>query len=98
MKVNWRALWCALSHDRQGYQDAVQGRAGSTVRTPDTLKSLRESLCIGQTAILAAHPEASDLRHTMVLQRLIDDIDRQRPLDRDGRHRRHTAACGCEDR
>lgn len=65
----------------------------------DSLKMLRETLCVAQSAlhhtIIAAQRE---LEHCDRLQRLIDDIDRQRPLGPDGKHgNRHTKTCGCDD-
>jgi hypothetical protein len=58
----------------------------------DTLKMIRESLCRIQSAGISDYD--SDL-----LQRMINDIDRQRPLGPDGKHgKRHTLLCGCEDR
>lgn len=64
----------------------------------DTLKMIRETLCAAQSAI--NHWPADDDRkpgHVARLGRLIDDIDRQRPLGPDGKHGdRHTTTCGCE--
>ena len=58
----------------------------------DTLKMIRESLCRIQSVGISDYD--SDL-----LQRMINDIDRQRPLGPDGKHgKRHTLLCGCEDR
>lgn len=66
----------------------------------DTLKMLRETFCIAQSAIQhRPYDEARKPEHIARLSRLIDDIDRQRPLGSDGKHgNRHTAVCGCEDR
>lgn len=66
----------------------------------DTVKMLRETFCIAQSAI-QHWPGDEDRKpvHIARLGRLIDDIDRQRPLGPDGKHgNRHTATCGCEDR
>lgn len=65
----------------------------------DTLKMVRETLCIAQGAVLRADPPDSRWReHSDRLQRLIGEIDRQRPLGPDGKHdNRHTPTCGCDD-
>lgn len=64
----------------------------------DTLKAIRETLCIAQTAISYGLANWSDL-HNARIQRLIDDIDYQRPLGPDGKHdNRHTEHCQCEDK
>jgi len=60
----------------------------------DTLKMLRETLCVAQTAIGEA---LDNPKHIERIQRLIDEIDRQRPLGPDGKHGNlHTPFCGCE--
>lgn len=64
----------------------------------DTLKTIRETLCLAQSAInhLPAYDDRKSV-HVARLGRLIDDIDRQRPLGPDGGHgERHTPTCGCE--
>jgi hypothetical protein len=70
----------------------------SKIEVADSLKMIRETLCVAQSRI---YPD-SDGRgpeHMARLQRLIDDIDRQRPLGPDGKHdNRHTETCGCEDK
>lgn len=61
----------------------------------DTLKMLRETLCVAQTA-LCQLPYDHDT-HSERLGRIIDEIDRQRPLGPDGKHGDlHTATCGCD--
>lgn len=69
----------------------------STISAPDSLKMIRETFCVAQSWL----GYAGDTRvpeHIERLQRLIDDIDRQRPLGQDGKHGDlHTADCGCED-
>lgn len=68
-----------------------------------TPKSLRETLCIAQSAIRARpydqHRKPGDIA---VLQELIDECDRLRPLLPDGKHdgpsERCTDYCGCEAR
>lgn len=55
----------------------------------DTLKMIRETLCVAQSAVGVHNRER--------IQRMINEIDRQRPLGPDGKHGdRHTATCGCE--
>ena len=62
----------------------------------DTLKMIRETLCAAQHAVLTERSPANVQRHADRLQRLIDGIDRQRPLGPDGKHDdRHTPTCGC---
>lgn len=66
--------------------------------TSDDPKMLRETLCLAQNRLLNS-PYASDRNewHAKVLQRLINDCDRQRPLGYDGKHgSRHTPTCGCD--
>lgn len=62
-----------------------------------SLKMLREALCIAQADL----DDRLDGRRgtSLRLQKLINLIDRHRPLDADGRHGNlHTATCGCEDK
>lgn len=71
------------------------------IQTKDSLKMLRETLCLAQHALLLRGERLDGDRtpaHVARLSRLIDDIDRQRPLGPDGKHGdRHTPTCGCED-
>lgn len=63
----------------------------------DSLKMIRETLCLAQSAI-NRWPADEDRKpqHIARLGRLIDNIDRQRPLGPDGKHGdRHTSTCGC---
>jgi hypothetical protein len=74
------------------------GQRTATISTSDPLKAVREALCIGQTWLQAVHDTGQAERARGVLQRLIEDIDRQRPLGPDGKHGdRHTPTCGCVD-
>lgn len=58
----------------------------------DTLKMVRETLCAAQNAL----PQTS--HHGQRITRIISEIDRQRPLDTDGKHGTlHTDSCGCDD-
>lgn len=69
----------------------------TNIHAPDTPKMLRETLCTAQTSIPPTNPRRPE--HIHRLQRLIDDIDRQRPLGPDGKHgNRHTDTCGCADK
>jgi hypothetical protein len=65
----------------------------------DTLKAIRETLCIAQARIgnsgIDSHRIESDVAR---IGRIIAEIDRQRPLGSDGKHGDlHTPTCGCED-
>jgi hypothetical protein len=62
----------------------------------DSLKMVRETLCVAMTYVgLSDDYRATE--HVARLQRLCDDIDRQRPLGPDCKHdERHTPTCGCE--
>lgn len=69
------------------------------IEVSDSLKMLRETACVAQSAINAA-PYNEDVKreHVQRLQRLCDEIDRHRPLGQDGKHgERHTPTCGCHD-
>lgn len=65
---------------------------------PRDLKMLRETLCRLEVAARYLYPETN--RHlTADLNKLINEIDRHRPLGPDGKHGNlHTASCGCEDK
>lgn len=72
--------------------------AVSTLNSPDSIKSLRETFCVAQTHVGLSGVLNAE-HHVQVLQRLVDDCDRQRPLGQDGVHGDlHTATCGCEDK
>lgn len=61
------------------------------------LKMARETLCTAQHAVATMYPTEDS--HITRLQRMIDQIDVQRPLGPDGKHgNRHTPTCGCEDK
>lgn len=66
----------------------------------DSLKMIRETLCVAQSAIgLAEVGGTQKTDHIDRVQRIIAEIDRQRPLGPDGKHgNRHTPFCGCEDK
>lgn len=62
----------------------------------DTLKMVRETLCVAQMTIGRHDASPRCDEHIDRIQRLIEDIDRQRPLGSDGKHgNQHTAFCGC---
>jgi hypothetical protein len=66
--------------------------------TTDSLKMVREALCVAQHGLGYLHDRNAD-RHRELLGRLIESIDQQRPLGPDGKHdHRHTPTCGCEDK
>lgn len=55
-----------------------------------TPKSIREALCILSTGI-------SDKHVMMIIQNLISECDRHRPLGSNGKHGNlHTTTCGCD--
>lgn len=61
---------------------------------PKRLKMLRETLCFIQSRL------DTDISYDYIddIQLLIDEIDRHRPLDSNGKHGNlHTSTCGCED-
>jgi hypothetical protein len=66
------------------------------------LKSLREALCVAQSAIGLTY-SINDQNPYVVsklnkIQEVLDQIDILRPLGPDGKHgNRHTEHCGCED-
>lgn len=61
----------------------------STITTPDTLKMVRETLCVAQLGLALNDPRYQ--QHSDHIQHLIADIDRQRPLGPDGKHGAHHA-------
>lgn len=66
---------------------------------PDTaLKGVREALCAAQSGLNRSGMGSSLLpAQNAHIQDLIRQIDELRPLDADGKHRIHTAHCGCEE-
>lgn len=72
----------------------------STLIVPDSLKMLRETFCVAQARIGNSPLDPGRKReHVERLGRLIDEIDRQRPIGPDGKHGdRHTPTCGCGGR
>lgn len=67
------------------------------IEIPDEdLKMMRETLCVAQTALTRMPFRVTE--HMRRLQRIINEIDSQRPLEPAGTHGKlHTASCGCED-
>ena len=66
----------------------------------DSIKMVRETLCVAQSAVSQNYALNLDTRarHVQRLQRMIDECDRQRPLGSDGKHgNMHTPTCGCDD-
>lgn len=72
------------------------------IHTTDSLKSVRETLCVVQSVLhLLDGWKAANIPeiHYEILERLLEDIDRQRPLGNNGNHGElHTATCGCEEK
>lgn len=71
----------------------------TTLHTDDHLKTVREALCVAQSAIGNFPNRPTNWpQHIPHLQHLIDDIDRQRPIGSNGKHGNlHTPTCQCED-
>lgn len=69
------------------------------ITVPDSIKMIRETLCLAQAAFSLAFANDTT-HHRLRLQRMIDDCDRQRPLQSNGKHgdHLHTKTCGCEDK
>lgn len=65
-----------------------------------SIKALRETLCIAQSAIGERQYDVFRKKHDIgTIQELIADCDRQRPLAANGKHgNMHTPTCGCEDK
>ena len=64
----------------------------------DSVKMLRENLCIAQTAINESPVNWAESVNKRI-GRLIKELDKHRPLGPDGKHgNRHTETCGCEDK
>jgi len=72
--------------------------AVTTIHTEDTLKSVRETLCVAMTSVgQMPYPADYKRKHVALMQRLCFDIDVQRPLGSDGKHGDlHTPTCGCD--
>lgn len=74
----------------------------SQIQSPDTLKMIRETLCLAEAALNDRAKQGMDTdvirkQHSRRIAALIEDIDRQRPLGSNGKHdNRHTDTCGCE--
>ena len=65
------------------------------IRSNSTLKLVREALAFSQSSI---GPGAQGKMYRDVLQDMINDCDRQRPLGADGRHSDlYTDNCGCRN-
>lgn len=62
-----------------------------------SVKSLREDLCVVQSA-LNHYPSGDQTSRVRRIGELINQLDEMRPLGPDGKHgNRHTDKCGCED-
>jgi len=66
---------------------------------PHTPKLIREALCAAQTNLgYGIGYDANRELYAHILQDMIDECDRQRPLGNDGKHGdNHTERCGCDD-
>ena len=66
---------------------------------PENLKSLRETLCMAQSAVqyYSSVQQENKMGHIHRIGALIDEIDKHRPLGSNGKHGKlHTATCGCD--
>lgn len=64
----------------------------------DSVKMMRETLCIAQNAI---HESSVNWSRSVSkrIQKLINELDKHRPIGPDGKHGDlHTSTCGCEDK
>lgn len=78
--------------DADVYSDSIETR----IRSKHSLKTVREALAFFSGA---AGPGAQTKMYHDVLQDLVKDIDRQRPLGSDGKHGNlHTPWCQCPDK
>ncbi|CCW14625.1 hypothetical protein [Rhodococcus aetherivorans] len=70
------------------------------LHTDDHLKTIHEALCVAQTAIGNFPEQPTNWPpYIQVLQNLINDIERQRPIGSNGKHGNlHTPNCQCEDK
>ena len=86
-----------LCRYHEGFDDGVRGCVDMTAKG-DTVKMLRETFCVAQTA-LGFYPHDID-NHVAQLGRLADICDEHRPLGPDGKHDvgRCTPTCGCVDK
>ena len=77
-----------------------------TYALPLTPKTLRETLCVVQSALQALERERPGFQaggsvesHLERIGLLVEECDRKRPTGVDGKHGDlHTTECGCEDR
>jgi hypothetical protein len=90
-------FWSFCSH-RGITREFLLYRRGTPVYVLSvTPKSLRETLCVAQTAIGNSETDEHTKRgHLDLLDRLINETDRHRPLGADGTHTDHTESCGCD--
>lgn len=89
------------------WDERVNTITHSVITSNDSLKMIREAICFVQSTMeLVDRVPDADLsfpteqrdKYQRILQGLVADIDRQRPLGRDGKHgNRHTAYCQCPD-
>lgn len=62
-------------------------------------KMLREALCLAQSCIRSSGNLSTRQAYSDIIQELINECDRKRPLGSDGKHGNlHTDECGCEDK
>lgn len=71
----------------------------TSLTIPHDPKAIREALCLTWAALVCRYMHLDGADHAArVLNALIQECDRHRPLGPDGKHGdRHTATCGCDD-
>jgi hypothetical protein len=68
-----------------------------TYTIPEDPKMLKEALCLAQ-GLVAGSEREEHKSYLPIIQHLIDECDRKRPLYPNGKHGDlHTSECGCED-
>ena len=70
----------------------------SVLHSSHSIKTLGEALSYAETTILTFYADTTQGAHyASVIAELLRDVERQRPVGRDGKHGdRHTDSCGCE--
>lgn len=77
-------------------QDVSKMRGTTTICTDDTLKMVREALSYAMTEKQTWSTDQGK-KYSAILQRLVADIERQRPTGSDGKHGDlHTPECQCD--
>lgn len=92
-ELRWFCLHCGIHRDVHPSVKVV-----TLELVDEDLKMLRETMCTAQY-IMSTLRNGRGQKHSDRIQRIINEIDRQRPLGSDGKHGNlHTKTCGCEDK